>query len=151
MLRSRMLPTLTGLLIAAVIATSLLASKTDQNESTSAAQRIADEILKPLAAGDITAMFAALRPRLEASEAEFAALENMLNGQRQIMASKCGKPIGQIELIKTHTAGQSFVRFTYVEKWERSALVWRLTFYRANDAWHLSDLAWDDKRQSLFE
>jgi hypothetical protein len=136
---------------AGVLATSahLIASKSEESRSHQAARQMADETMRLLEQGDLPAMFASLKQKFDLPEAELSSLENMLDHQRRLMASKAGKSVG-VEFVAADEIGDSLVRFTYLEKFEKSALVWRMILYRPTDNWRLHELSWDDKPKGLF-
>jgi hypothetical protein len=64
---------------------------------------------------------------------------------------KIGKPLGQVELAARERIGTSFVKFIYLERYERSALVWSITFYRDQDGWKVSMVDWGGDVRPLFQ
>lgn len=115
------------------------------------ARLLADQWVAKLKADDLTGMFALLNKKLVWPLGEFTALEDSLKKQRTSLALRYGKPLGAVEFLARETVGQSFVRYVYLEKLERHAYIWRLTFYRGPKEWLVTEINCDDKPQYLFK
>jgi len=63
---------------------------------------------------------------------------------RDGMTTRHGKSSGEFEFIRKETVGASLVRFVYLEKLERTAVVWKLAFYRSSGVWKWKDLGLTD-------
>ena len=117
----------------------------------SAARQIADQAVAKLKADDLNGMFSVLTKKSVWPQGELAGTEEPLKKQRASLAPRYGKPLGTVEFIARETVGQSFVRYVYLEKLERHAYVWRLTFYRGPKEWLVTEVNCDDKPQYLFK
>ncbi len=53
-----------------------------------------------------------------------------------------GPAVG-VELMKTEMAGQSFLRATYLVKYEATAITWFMIFYKVRDTWVLNEFNYD--------
>ncbi|MFA5549125.1 MAG: hypothetical protein WDA10_11330 [Porticoccaceae bacterium] len=53
-----------------------------------------------------------------------------------------GPSVG-VELMKTEMAGQSFLRATYLVKYESTAITWFMIFYKVRDTWVLNEFNYD--------
>lgn len=95
------------------------------------AQEGADALKEPGAAKLCDAMFGEARS-LRAGDRR--ASEPVFAGAREAFRTRGGKPL-EIEFVRTEAAGGALVRFVYMEKAERSAQVWKFTFYRTADGW----------------
>lgn len=71
--------------------------------------------------------------------------EQLLNGVRNTM----GKAIG-FELIDTKSLGESFIRYDYLYRMERSALHFRIVFYKGANAYMPVQLYFEQDLQQLF-
>ena len=69
---------------------------------------------------------------------------------RDGITTRHGKSSGEFEFIRKETIGASLVRFVYLEKLERSAVVWKLVFYRAGGVWKWKDLGVTDHLEPEF-
>lgn len=95
------------------------------------------------------AAFAILKPYWPMDPAEIDGLTSNASLQWQVIEARFGKPLGY-ELVKTERIGQSFVRYVYLQKFEKHALRWRVSFYRPRDAWMTNNFAFDDQLESLY-
>lgn len=76
---------------------------------------------------------------------------DQLKAFREGAVSRIGKPLGQVELVTRERVGTSFVKFIYLERYEHSALVWALTFYRDGDGWKAVQVDWGGDVRPLFQ
>lgn len=95
------------------------------------------------------AAFAVLKPYWPMDPAEIDGLTSNASLQWQVIEARFGKPLGY-ELVRTERIGQSFVRYVYLQKFEKHALRWRVSFYRPRDAWMTNHFAFDDQLESLY-
>lgn len=70
---------------------------------------------------------------------------------REGAVPRMGKPLGQVELIGRERVGTSFVRFSYLERYEHAALVWTITFYRGPERWQAVQLDWGGDVRPYFK
>jgi hypothetical protein len=79
------------------------------------------------------------------AEAAFVTLHDFI-------VANHGKPLGEVDLVRTENVGSSVVRLTYVEKLERGIIVWYLDFYRNESEWRWTGLnAKNDKLNADFQ
>jgi hypothetical protein len=76
---------------------------------------------------------------------------DQLKAFREGAVERIGKPLGQVELVGKERVGTSFVKFVYLERYERTALVWSLTFYRDADGWKAVQIDWGGDVRPLFQ
>jgi hypothetical protein len=93
--------------------------------------------------------FAILKPYWPLDPAEIDGLASNAKLQWQMIETRFGKPIGY-ELVATERIGSSFVRYIFLQKFERHALRWQVGFYRPKDVWLTNQFAFDDKVQALY-
>jgi hypothetical protein len=133
-----------------IVGTQLHASKKDaSSDPFEQAEAIARQAMNLLGKGEIDEMFACLKPHCPMDEKDLQQLQTMLKQQREFIRPSLGKPMGDVERISEDGLGNSFVRYTYLEKWDNSAFVWKLTFYRARDRWQINQITWNDKPMEL--
>ncbi|HEY8385050.1 MAG TPA: hypothetical protein VIK82_02425 [Porticoccaceae bacterium] len=53
-----------------------------------------------------------------------------------------GPAVG-VEIMKTEMAGNSFLRATYLVKYEATAITWFMIFYKVRDTWVLNEFNYD--------
>lgn len=56
-----------------------------------------------------------------------------------------------MERAGTQVLGDSFVRYIFLEKYERHAIVWAFTFYRPRDNWLVNSAIYTDDFSGMFE
>jgi hypothetical protein len=124
--------------VAAVSIAPLAAQNADKPDST---DKVADDVIAFLKADDIHGMFGMLRekafpPGLDLPQREAAALQ-----QRAAISMQLGAPLAEVELISKQKVGKSFVRYVLLERFERSGMLWYVTFYRGADGWRFYSIA----------
>jgi hypothetical protein len=105
------------------------ASVTDK-QVIALAQEGADALKEPGTAKLFDAMFGERSLRA----GDRLAAGPVFSGARENFQARGGKPL-EVEFVRTEAAGSTLVRFVYLEKAERSAQVWKFTFYRTVDEW----------------
>jgi hypothetical protein len=95
------------------------------------AQEAADALKEPGTAKLFDAIFGETRS-LRAGDRR--AADPVFTAARKNFKARGGKPL-EIEFVRTETAGRALARFVYLERGERSAQVWKFTFYRTADGW----------------
>jgi hypothetical protein len=139
--------------VAFIVATTVLrlAYAADAPVDDGPARQIADLAVAKLKADDLTGMFSILTKKSVWPQGELAGTEEPLKKQRASLAPRYGKSLGAVEFVARETVGQSFVRYVYLERLERHAYVWRLTFYHGPKEWLVTEVNCDDKPQYLFK
>ena len=69
---------------------------------------------------------------------------------RDAMIVRFGKSSGEFELIRREVIGSSIAKFTYLEKLEKTAVVWKFVFYRVGGDWKWKDLGVTDNLDPEF-
>lgn len=94
--------------------------------------KLAQEAMDGLKTGGIPGFMDVVyseKPRCLKKE-DRASFELTFRRGHDAIAIRYGKPLGKNEFVRTDVVGQSLVRFVYIEKLERVALLWHLIFYR---------------------
>jgi len=91
-----------------------------------------------------------LTPYWPLEPAEINDLVGQTLDQWPIVQQRFGTAVGT-EFISETSAGDSFVRYIYLQKFQNHALRWIFTFYRASDAWVVNGVSFDDQIDLLFE
>jgi hypothetical protein len=113
------------------------------------AQKIADEAISHLKRGEFKELFDVLA---ESSGKQWSNDANMMKANISLREmADLGKPLGEVEFAGREHIGKSYVRFVYLEKFEKSALVWNLVFYKPNDKWLSKGATYNQNSQALFE
>lgn len=110
---------------------------------------IAREVVTLIEQDDLDAAFDLLKLHWPLSDAEVDNLKEHTVQQRKTVIDRYGKTI-RVEFIKTDVVGDSLIRHTFIEKFERHALKWQLSFYRPDKKWIINSVYWDDKISELY-
>jgi hypothetical protein len=111
--------------------------------SSEEAKELAEKVLSRVVVGDVERGFALVKPYWPFPENELEALAAQAVQQRTLVANRLGKSLG-FALVRRDLMADIFLRLTYVEKLENTALLWVFTFYKVKDAWKVHSLVWDD-------
>ena len=102
-----------------------------------------------VASGDVLKALAGLRPYSIVPESEFQVTLEQYKMQKPMMEQRFGKTIGA-ELISIQEQGESLIQATFIQKFEKHVMRWRLYFYKPRDKWVLNTYATDDKISEIF-
>jgi hypothetical protein len=69
--------------------------------------------------------------------------------QKPMMDQRFGKTIGA-ELVAIQEQGESLMMATFIQKFEKHVMRWRLYFYKPRDKWVLNTYTTDDKIYEIF-
>lgn len=93
--------------------------------------------------------FALLKPNWPIPTVEVDSVVNQINMQWPIVRQRFGTAVG-IEFAKEETIGNSFIRYTYIHKFQNHAIKWVFVFYEPKDEWLVNAVSYDDQYQTLF-
>ena len=140
--------------IAHVLLTVLLLLPTltwaDSFEDLAEARKISDEAVSLFAEEQIAEGYNLFKAYWPLPAGEVDDLIEQTRSQWPIISSRFGKSLG-VEFIKVQTAGESLARYIYIQKFERHAIRWVLTFYKPDDRWYFNAIFFDDRIGELFE
>lgn len=71
--------------------------------------------------------------------------------RRDIVIPRQGKPVGEVELVERYTIGTSFAKYVYVERFEKSGLIWTIALYRRPEGWFFHDVTYSDKIGEFYQ
>ena len=114
------------------------------------ARSLADKVMAKLVSGEVGSAMELLAPHFPVARNEQFGLSNRLSRARAMVSRRFGPTIGY-EFVEADEIKDTLVRFTYVEKRERSFTRWLLTFYRPRDAWVFFTVAWDSNLDALLD
>lgn len=112
-----------------------------------------DALMAKLKADDLDGFFALfdaedLNPQ-NATQKPSDSLRPLLKQQRETNAKTAGKLLGEVELVRTERIGQSYLRLTYLERFERHGWMWQFVFYRTPAGWKNTGLNWDTNATAI--
>jgi hypothetical protein len=106
-------------------------------QATSEAREFASDLIALLKDGKHDAFFAALRPGFaELNDEQFQTMRNDVLTTRQEFAKKYGSG-REFEYGRESAISPSLVRVTFVEKFERSAVVYNFMMYNSPAGWRV--------------
>ena len=122
------------------------ASITDIKETKNICQNAAEIFGR----GNAEASFETLKPYWPLPKEEIENLSYQTASQLKMVSSRFGKILGA-DFVSTQTVGNSFVRHTYLIKFEKHAIRYMCTFYKPKNKWLVNAVVWDDKIAPLFK
>lgn len=125
-------------------------ARADALEDVKATETLSQQVADLIAAGKLKAAYARLKPYWPIPAHEVDALIYQAQGQRPTIEARFGRSLS-IERAGTQVLGDSFVRYIFLEKYERHAIVWAFTFYRPGDAWVVNSALYTDDFNAMFE
>lgn len=133
----------------AVLCISMSAVATEQLKNIRATKRVAENVISQIEQGQEEAAFTQLKSYWPLAPAEMDDLLAHTKEQRKLVKERFGQPLS-VEFIRTEEVGNSLVRHTFIEKFERHALRWQLSFYKPSDHWIVNTIYWDDKVSEVY-
>lgn len=122
----------------------------DDLKNEAATLALSDRMMETAMTQSPDAVFSQLKPYWPLDPAEIDGLASNAKLQWQLVESRFGKPLGY-ELVSTERIGQSFVRYVYLQKFERHGLRWMFSFYRPKDIWLTNSFKFDDQLDYLYD
>ncbi len=85
-------------------------------------------------------------PYIEKNQDGIERIKERLNTSRKLLGEYYGE-----ELIKLESVGDSFVKYTYMLKYDRQPVKIEIVLYRPNEVWLLYTMQFDDKLTKDFQ
>lgn len=89
------------------------------------------------------------RPHTPIPSSELDTLINQIKIQQSAINQRLGKTIGT-ELIGIEERGESAIQVTFLQKFEKNPMRWRLYFYKSKSRWLLTAYLTDDDLSRMF-
>lgn len=145
--------TLNALLLVVAFAATAAGQETAAPKSLPSlaeARKLADRAVASAQRENFDDAYGAVKPYWPLAAVEIDGLANQMRTQWPMVQQRYGKSLAT-EFIKEEKVGDSFVRYIYLQKFERHALRWIFTFYRpAGEGWLVNGVSWDDGVAELF-
>ena len=138
-----------GCLLASLLAATGAPVAAQALGSTAELRRATDQVMELVGKGDLEAGLKLLRPRSTIPEGEFDAMEAQTRLQQPVMTQRFGDKIGT-EFLREERVGDSLVRLTYLDKFERRAMRWVFYAYKGRQGWMIDNFRFDDQVLLLF-
>lgn len=122
---------------------------TENLKNVRATKRIAENVISQIEQGKVDEAFTQLKAYWPLAPGEVDDLLAHTKEQRKLVKERFGQPLS-VEFIRTEEVGSSLVRHTFIEKFERHALRWQLSFYKPSDHWIVNTIYWDDKVSDVY-
>jgi hypothetical protein len=113
-------------------------------------EKIADSVAKRIEVGDVEGVYDVLRNYWVMSDEELTLSTRQSLQWHQQFVSRFGKVVG-VEFLGKEQIGNSFVRFSYLEKFERHGVLWALDFYSCDAKWKVNNIIITDEVYRLFK
>jgi hypothetical protein len=118
--------------------------------STDALRKVLDQSMGSLSKGQIKEGYSTLSLYSSLPSADMqVALEDILNQQPGIQR-RFGRRLGY-QLLRSEGMGDNLIRWTYLERFEKSAITWNFIGYRGKTGWMISGVTWSGDLERLFE
>lgn len=128
---------------------TVFCSGAENMKSVRATKRLAENVISLVKENSIEEAFAQLKEYWPLAPGEVDDLMAHTKEQRQVVSARFGKPL-RVEFVRTDAIGDSMVRHVFIEKFEKHALRWQLSFYKPADSWIVNSIYWDDKISDLY-
>lgn len=139
-----------GLLALLILSPANALAQQQVASSSEALRRIVDQSMESLAKGQIKEGYSAMSQYSSLPSADMqVALEDILNQQPGILR-RFGGRLGY-QFLRSESAGGNLIRWTYLERFEKSAITWNFIGYRGKDGWMISGVTWSGNLEQLFE
>lgn len=138
-----------SLLLFFVLSASSAAQEVTPLSAVGEARALADRAMAQVKAGKPTQAYEVMRPHWPLPKAEIDALGAQTDAQRATIDARFGRSL-DTEFVGTQKIGEAFVRFVYIERYQRHALVWQFTFYRPSDGWVVNSVSYSDQLEPLY-
>lgn len=108
-----------------------------------------DRFLTLMVEEDIEKAFNIVEEQWPFAIAEIQRLESSTIKQLDSVKGRYGNILGY-ELVKEEKIKDTFVKYTYVMKYEKHIIRWKFIFYKPDDSWILNSFNFDDSINELF-
>jgi hypothetical protein len=135
-----------------LICASVAGAQTKATEPIAAALDVrerCDAFVEPVALEKIQRAFDSLMPYAVFSEADASSLILQTIRQREMVEPEVGSRAG-VEFLLEQRLGASLLRFKYLGKSEKHALVWTSFYSPDGQRWRLNGIDWNEEVHCIF-
>lgn len=118
--------------------------------SAAEARKVAEQTMALVRQEKFAEAYGTVKPFWPLPAIEIDGLANQMNTQWPMIQQRFGKSLAT-EFVNERTIGESFIRYTYLQKFERHAVRWTFVFYKPKEGWLVNSVSWDDGVSQLFE
>lgn len=113
---------------------------------------LAESFMKQVDVGEFDKAFALVKPHWPIAESRFKEVMGQTKAQLpKVGAAYGGRVEPGIELVRVSRVGASFVRFMFLQRFDKSAARWEIVFYHGGANWYVNRVVWNDKTYELFK
>jgi hypothetical protein len=127
-----------------------LTATADPIKSVDGTKRLCQKAADAFGAGDPKKSMEILKPHWPLPVEEINNLAYQTENQLKMVSSRFGEILGA-DFVGTKIAGNSFVRHTYIGKFEKHAVRYICVFYKPKEEWVVNSVYWDDQTPALFD
>jgi len=113
-------------------------------------QNYTKNVIEHISKGEISKGFDLMAEITNIPLVEFKSIRNRYKLQLPIIKERFGKSIGY-EYIKTSSIGNSLMKITYIQKFQKHMMVWNFYFYKPEKEWRLNAFYTVDKIEMVFD
>ena len=117
--------------------------------TTQDAQWLCEVFMMKLIEDEVSGAFGLLKPYSSVPEAEFMNFQAQTMKLIESIKPDFGKMLGYT-LIREEVVGNTMLKFTYLQKFEKHAFRWMFYFYKPEDEWLFNEFSVDNKLRELF-
>jgi len=114
------------------------------------ARQLAEDAMKLVAANDLEGLFAHIGKHMPMKKEELDAIHAKFVELRKPLPEAVGKVLGY-SLIGECRKSDVLVRYTFIEKREKSVVRWYFILYKPRNAWHFTNFYMDQDVNALFQ
>jgi hypothetical protein len=110
---------------------------------------LCEKFLQKIVNNQIKEAFDFIKPHSQIPESEVDKLALQTLKQLELVKPRFGNILG-FEFLKEEIIKQTFARYTFFIKYQKTVVRWIFLFYKPQDTWGINAISWDDKIQALF-
>lgn len=114
------------------------------------AKWICEMFMLKLVNSGVQEAFDELRPYFALEKEEIDMIQIQTYQQMEAIRPRYGEVVGYT-LLKEEILGDTVLKYTYLQKFERHAIRWLFFFYKPGNTWIFNEFYVDDKLRELFE
>jgi hypothetical protein len=128
---------------------SLNTAQADGIKSTSEVKAAVGAAMQKAQSDNFSDFFLAIKPYWTISEEGFTTALAKTTSARAEVHKKMGKSLG-VEQVKIEMVSDTVLKIVFLEKFQKSLMIWNFYFYKPNTEWFLNTFEWDDNIRTLF-
>lgn len=114
-----------------------------------AAVALTNQIMERVAAGDMQGGMNLAKPYTTIRSEDLDDILSRYDTGMPIAAKRIGKSIGY-EIVRNNSFGGSLAQVVYLQRFEKSAVVWQFVLYRGSNGWLLNSITFADDISAAF-